>query len=172
MAQTPSLYTLSTQYVALLEKLSDGDHDAQTVADTIESTGIVDDISTKAQGVELVARSLEQFDAPIDAEIERLTALKTRRQNAASHLREYLLHEMNRMGIKRIECPFFTIAIRDNPPAVEVFDERQIPKQFMRTPPPKPVVAVPDKPAIGKALRAGQDVPGARLRQGQRIAIV
>ena len=46
-----ALYELTSQYRQLAERLSEGDFDAQTISDTIEASGIVDDLQTKAQGV-------------------------------------------------------------------------------------------------------------------------
>jgi hypothetical protein len=165
----PSLYVLAGEYVALMDKLSDAELDERTVADTIESVGIIDDIQLKAQNIEMVARNLLQYDAALDVEIERLKALRARRQKAAGRLREYLLAEMQHMGIKRIECPLFTIALRANPGSVDIFDARQLPLTYWRTPPaPDPV---PDKSLIAAELKAGKDVPGARIEQRMRLAI-
>ena len=166
---TPSLFTLTNQYLQLADKLAAGDFDAETVADTIEASGITDDIATKSQNLEYVARSAETYIPAIDAEIARLTALKAHRVKVAQGLRDYLMSSMQRMQIERIECPMFAISIRSNPPSVDVFDQLQIPAEFMTAPPPPP--AKPHKPMIKERLQAGFDVPGARLTQGQRLVI-
>lgn len=166
-----ALYALTNQYLALAEKLSDGDFDAATIADTIEASGITDEIAEKAQGLEYVARGAEAHNLAIDAEIARLQALKQHRMKVAAGLRGYLLDNMQRMQIERIDCPMFSISIRKNPPAVEIFDQLSLPAQFMVVPEPKPPVAVPDKKAIAAAIKAGQDVPGAKLVQGVRLNV-
>jgi len=166
-----ALYALTNQYLALAEKLSDGDFDAATIADTIEASGINDEIAEKAQGLEYVARGAEAHNLAIDAEIARLQALKQHRMKVAAGLRGYLLDNMQRMQIERIDCPMFSISIRKNPPAVEIFDQLSLPAQFMVVPEPKPPVAAPDKKAIAAAIKAGQDVPGAKLVQGVRLNV-
>ncbi len=166
-----ALYALTNQYLALAEKLSDGDFDATTIADTIEASGITDEIAEKAQGLEYVARGAEAHNLAIDAEIARLQALKQHRMKVAAGLRGYLLDNMQRMQIERIDCPMFSISIRKNPPAVEIFDQLSLPAQFMVVPEPKPPVAAPDKKAIAAAIKAGQDVPGAKLVQGVRLNV-
>lgn len=166
-----ALYTLTNSYLALAEKLSDGDFDAATIADTIEASGITDEIAEKAQGLEYVARGAEAHNLAIDAEIARLQALKQHRMKIAAGLRGYLLDNMQRMQIERIDCPMFSISIRKNPPAVEIFDQLSLPAQFMVVPEPKPPVAAPDKKAIASAIKAGQDVPGAKLVQGVRLNV-
>lgn len=166
-----ALYALTNQYLALAEKLSDGDFDAATIADTIEASGITDEIAEKAQGLEYVARGAEAHNLAIDAEIARLQALKQHRMKVAAGLRGYLLDNMQRMQIERIDCPMFSISIHKNPPAVEIFDQLSLPAQFMVVPEPKPPVAAPDKKAIAAAIKAGQEVPGAKLVQGVRLNV-
>lgn len=166
-----SLYALTNQYLELAHKLGAADFDAETIADTIDSTGITDELSTKAQGIEFVARSAEAHHLAIDAEIARLQALKAHRSKIAAGLRAYLLENMQRMEIERIDCPLFSITIRKNPPAVDIFDPLSIPAQYMVTPTPKPPVAAPDRKAIAAAIKAGTEIPGAKLVQGVRLNI-
>jgi len=166
-----SLFVLSNQYLELANKLANLDLDAETVADTIEGSGIVDSLQDKATTIEHVARGAEANNAAIDAEIARLTALKAHRVKVASGLRQYLLDNMQRMGIEKIECPLFQISIKKNPPAVDVFDTINLPPEFMVVPEPAPVVARPDKAAIKKALQEGKEITGARLVQGVRLSI-
>ncbi len=166
-----SLYALTNQYLELAHKLGAADFDAETIADTIDSTGITDELSMKAQGIEFVARSAEAHHPAIDAEIARLQALKAHRSKIAAGLRAYLLDNMQRMEIERIDCPLFSITIRKNPPAVEIFDPLSIPAQYMVTPAPKPPVAAPDKKAIAASIKAGTEIPGAKLVQGVRLNI-
>ena len=164
-----SLFNLTNQYLQLADTLAAGDFDADTVADTIEASGITDDIAVKAQGLEYVARSAEAHLPAIDAEIGRLQALKAHRVKIAAGLRSYLMDNMLRMQIEKIDCPMFSISIRANPPSVDVFDPLQLPISYMVTPLPPP--DRPDKTLIKEALKAGKDVPGARLVQGQRLMI-
>lgn len=166
-----ALYVLTSQYLELAERLADGDHDAQTVADTIEASGIVDSLQDKAQGIEYVARGALAHHATIDAEIARLVTLKARRDKVAQGLRDYLKQNMERAGISKIECPMFAISIKQNPPSVDVIDPLSLPKEYWRTPEPKPPIAAPDKNAIKQALQAGIDVMGARLVHGTRLEI-
>lgn len=165
------LYEISGQYRALAERLADLDLDAATVADTIEASGLTDALQDKAQGVELVARAAEVHVPAIDAEIERLLALKARRQRIAAGLREYLRTHMEAAGVQRVECPLFCLSLKKNPPAVEVLDDRQVPAGFWVTPPPKVPEARIDKKAVAAAIKAGQEVPGCKLVQGTRLEV-
>ena len=166
-----SLFLLTNQYRELAHKLADGDFDSQTIADTIDASGLVDDIQIKCQNIEHVARGAELYVPTIDAEIERLQKLKAQRLKVAQGLRDYILKSMEAMDIERIECPLFTISTRKNPPKVDIFCLDLIPEKYMVTPEPKPPVAAPNKSAIAFALKSGDDVPGACLTQGIRLHI-
>lgn len=166
-----ALFVLTNQYLELAEKLADGDFDAQTIADTIESTGITDELAVKAQSIEYVARGALAHHDAIDAEISRLQTLKAKRDKVAQGLRDYLKDNMERAGIEKIECPMFSIGIRKNPPAVEIIDPLSLPSEFWRTPEPKPPVAAPDKAAIKAALQKGVEVMGAKLTQSTRLEV-
>lgn len=166
-----ALYVLTSQYMQLAQTLADGDFDLATIHDTIEASGIEDEIATKAQSLEFIAREAEKYGPMIDMEIERLQALKASRAKVAQGLRDYLKSNMERAGIEKIECPLFKLSIKHNQPAVEIMDTSSIPAEYWRTPEPKPPAPAPDKTAIKKALQSGVDVMGARLVHGTRLEV-
>lgn len=166
------LYQLAGEHRQLAEKLAEADFDVQTIADTLEASGLPEAIQEKAQGVEMIARAAEAYCPAIDAEIARLQALKAQRQKIAAGLREYLRKQMEVAGIERIECPLFRLTLKKNPPAVEVFDDRQVPAHFWVTPEPKPPEPRIDKTAIKGAIKAGIEVPGAKLVQAVRLEVL
>jgi len=159
------LYELSTQYQQLANQLSDMDLDAQTVQDTIEASGLVDDFAIKAQNIEMVCRQITKDIPAIEAELKRLKLLKEKRERIAAGLHEYLQYHMTQTGITKIEAPLFSISLRTNPPSVEIFDEAQVPEEFLV---PKYLVS---KSLLKAAIETGREVPGARIIQNQRIAI-
>lgn len=166
-----SLYVLTSEYNMLAARLADADFDAQTIADTIEGSGLTDELAVKAQNIEHIARAALSHHDAIDAEIFRLKALKEKRDLIAEGLRDYLKENMERAGIEKIECPLFSISIRKNPPSVEITNTDDLPFSFWRTPEQKPPAPAPDKDAIKLALKRGEDVPGARLNQTTRLDI-
>lgn len=162
-----SLYDIAAEYRQTADKLADLDLDEQTIADTLE--GMSGALEVKAQNVVMFARNLEATATAIK---EAETAMAARRkaiENRAAGLRRYALSAMQVAGVQSIECPYFKLSVRKNPHAVEVFDAAQIPAQFMRTPEPPP--PAPDKKAITEAIKAGQEVPGARLVSGERLEV-
>lgn len=162
-----ALYEIATEYRNAVEKLADLDLDEQTIADTLEGLG--GELEVKAQNVVMFTRNLESTAAAIKEAEAQMAARRKAIERRADGLKRYTLAAMQAAGVEKIECPYFKLSIRANPPAVEVFDERQVPIDYMRVPEPPP--AAPNKDAIKAALKAGQDVPGCRLTQSVRLEV-
>lgn len=165
-----TLYQIAGEYRQAADTLAELDLDEQTIADTLES--INGDLTTKSQNVAFVIRNLEAAAEQIGVAIEAMKARAEALEKRAERIREYLLQNMLMAGVQKIECPYFKLAVRDNPPKVIVDDEKQIPMHYMTDPaPPPPPPPKPDKKLIAQALKDGADVPGCRLESGKRIEI-
>jgi len=110
----------------------------------------------------MVARNFLQTDAMLDEEIVRLQALASSppcRRPAARILEVEMEHWASNASSARCSP-----CLRANPGSVEIFDARQLPLDYWRTPPaPEPT---PDKKMIADALKSGTDctrgAPGAK----------
>jgi len=162
-----TLYQLAAEYRSDLEKLADLDLPSDALADTLESLG--GELQVKAQNVVAFMRNLETTASAIKEAEGQMAARRKAIENRVGRLKQYVLDAMQANDIQRIDCPLFSISIAKNPPAVEVFDERQIPEDYYTDPPPPPPQL--DKKLIAQAIRDGHDVPGARLTQGVRLNI-
>jgi hypothetical protein len=163
----PALYELAAEYRSAAAQLADLDLPPEVVADTLE--GLAGDLETKSTNVAMFIRSLEATAAQIkDAE----AAMKSRRQAIearAEHVRQYLLANMQACNIQKIECPWFKLAIRQNPASVVITDPGKIPSNLYIYPEaPEPF---PDKKGIKAAIEAGDQIEGAHLERGVRLEI-
>lgn len=157
---------LITQAQALAEA-NDGEVTDVALFEALQAVG--GELQEKAIAVAKFLRNVESDADAIDAAAKEMKARADRLRKRVDGLKAYLLDNMQTCAIARIECPYFTLAIRKNPHSVVVFDEAQIPATFMVTPPAP--AARPDKSAIKDALKAGTDVPGCRLDQTERLVI-
>lgn len=162
-----SLYEIAHEFRQMVERLMQTDADAQTVADTIE--GEAYPLEVKAKNVAYAIRTLIANAEAIEAAQDEMEKRRKAMENRAASIKRYLLECMEMAGVQKIDCPHFSIKIANNPPAVVIDDDRQIPASFIIEPEAPP--PYPDKKAIAEALKAGQDVPGARLTRGKRIDI-
>lgn len=162
-----ALYELAAQYRDIATRLQDMDLDEQTIADTLES--VSGELEEKATNTAMVIRNLEASAAAIKEAEAGMAARRKTIERRAESLRRYLLDNMVACNMQKIESPYFQIAVRDNPPAVDVFEPGLLPAEYMRQPEPPP--PAPDKAAIRVVLKSGHDVPGARLTHSKRIDI-
>lgn len=163
----PALYVLAQEYREAADTLADLDMPPEVVADTLES--LAGDLEQKSVNLAMLARSLEATAAQMKEAEGQMKQRREAIERRAEQLRAYLLGAMQHAGIRKVSSPWFNLAVRTSPPAVDVQDAAQIPAEFMRTPAPPP--PAPDKIAIREALKAGRDVPGCRLVTGERLHI-
>lgn len=162
-----ALYQIAADFRADADKLAELDLDDQTLADTLES--LSGDLEVKATNTVMLARNLEAAAAQIKEAEKAMADRRKAIEKRAEGIRCYVLESMLVAGIEKIECPLFRIAVRDNPPSVQIDDERQIPAAYLADPPPP--APVPDKKLIAQALKDGFDVPGARLARGKHLEV-
>jgi len=165
-----TLYAIATEYRQAADTLAELDLDETTLADTLES--ISGDLTTKAQNVAFVIRNIEASAEQVRVAIEQMNARAQALEKRAERIKEYLLQNMLMAGVQKLDCPYFKMAVRENPAKVVIDDERQIPTAYMTDPaPPPPPAPKPDKALIKKAIQDGYDVPGCRLERGKRLEI-
>lgn len=162
-----SLFVLSNEYKAAAERLGDLDLDDQTIADTLE--GLAGTLEIKATNVAAFVRNLESSAEAIKAAEGEMAKRRKAIENRAARVRQYLQENMERVGILKIESPYFALTIRKNPPSVVIDAESQIPGEFYKLPPVPPPAL--DKKAVADAIKSGREVPGAHMQAGTRLEI-
>lgn len=156
------LYELTGQFKELAVLAESADEDlAVAVRDTMGA--IEAEFNDKALAVSHVILNLDADAGALDREIERLQERKRLLTNRQNQIREYLRENMEASGISKISCPLFTITLAKGRESVVVDDPDQLPDELMRV---KTEVS-PDKTAIAAKLKAGEEIPGARLERGQ-----
>lgn len=155
-----NLYELSQNYLAV----QDMDLEPETLKDTLDS--IEDAIEDKAENIAKWIRNLEADKKAFEEEEKRFKEKKQAADNRIKSLKLYLEDNMRLTGKTKFKAGFFSFAIQNNPPSVEVFDEALIPKQFLIEQPPKI-----DRAGIKELLKAGEEVPGAELKQTEGLRI-
>jgi hypothetical protein len=162
-----TLFEIAAQYRADANKLAELDLDDQAVADTLES--MAGALEEKAQAVVMFSKNLESTAAAIKEAEAAMAARRKAIERRAERLRDYVKTSMQVAGVSKIECPWFSLTLRQNPAGVDVFEPGLVPAEYMRHPEPPP--PAPDKKAIADLLKAGMDVPGCRLMQTERLEI-
>lgn len=149
-----------------LKAIESEDFDEQTLKDTLEA--VEGEFNDKALSIAKLVENLNGDTSTIDAEIKRLQARKTAITNKQKQLRDYLLFNMQESGITKIDCPLFKISLRKGMEKVVIDNEMQIPDEFAKV----EVVTKIDKNEVKKQLKAGAEIPGARLERGETTLLI
>ena len=155
-----NLYELSQNYLAVQEM----DLEPETLKDTLDS--IEEAIEVKAENIAKWIRNLEADKKAFEEEEKRFKEKKQAADNRIKSLKLYLEDNMRLTGKTKFKAGFFSFSIQKNRPSVEVFDEALIPKQFLMEQPVKI-----DRAGIAELLKAGEEVPGAELKQTEGLRI-
>lgn len=126
--------------------------------DTIQ--GCTDLFEIAAKAVEIKAEA----DAMADAVKARISDLESRRgrfSRQSDAMRKLIKGLMEAAGQTKLTLPEATISITSPRTSVRVVDVDQLPQGYFST------VRQADKKAIGEALNAGQEIPGAELSLGE-----
>lgn len=162
-----TLYEIANEYRSICDQLMDSQADEQTIADTLEGEAWA--LEVKAQNYGFVIRNIEATAEAIAAAEKQMYARRKVLENRVASLKLRLKQAMEITNIQKIESPHFVISIKKNPEKVDIFEAGMIPCELYSYPEPPP--PVPDKTAIKAAIKAGQEVPGARIIQETRLDI-
>lgn len=162
-----ALYQIADQYLQDMQTLQDRDLDDQTFADTLES--LSGDLELKATNVAMFIRNLEASADAIKNAEKQMADRRKAIEAKTERIKAYLLENMVRTGITNIDCPYFKIAVRDNPESLVVDADAKVPSEYFNQPPlPDPVL---DKMRLKKDLQLGVVVDGCKLERKKRIEI-
>lgn len=161
-----SLYDLSAAYRAIFDAAIDAETGEVTdEALSAQLDAIGDSLAAKVDAVCKLRAAAKARSVGVKAEMQRLK----RMADAADHLAERLETLVERAllasGQRELRGDLFTARIQANNPSVVIVDAAELPPKFVV------VETRPDKVAIAKALKAGEEVPGARLERTESVRI-
>ena len=157
------LYELTQNYNNLLELADNPDVPTEMLKESLNS--IDDEIDTKAENIAKVIKSIESDVAGLKGEEKRLADRRKGLENRIDNLKKYIESSMRAVGKEKIRGKVFTLGIQKNAPSVDIIDEDVIPKQYFIT---KKELSKKD---ILVALKKGEEVPGAAVKQTESLRI-
>ena len=157
------LYELTQQFKEI-ERMEDLDD--QTMLDTLES--IEGDFLAKGQNVAAYFQNLDADANALKEAESRISARRKAIENKSNSLKEYLLRNMQALGITKIECPEFSITLRKPSEIIEVYDESAVPDVYKVS----EITTTTSKTLIKRQLKNGVEVPGARISTGKQSLII
>ena len=172
----PSLFALAEQYEQIMHAVEELDGELTPELEAqLEITQ--EELERKAMGYTAMIRKLETDMAYAQAEAERVAAYIKRKSKQIELLKGNLLNALiifgkEDKGIYRLdvagESGVLSLSTRKSE-SVQIVDKQALPNKYWRIPPaPAPQ---PDKTAIKQAIKQGEVVPGAVIRNNYSLVI-
>lgn len=139
-----------------------GEVDGEALAAYAEYQG---QAAEKLEGTACYVRELEAEAEAIKAEEDRLAKRRKALEGKSARLKAYMMPALEAMGGK-VKGVMASVRIGKSQ-AVYVFDLDALPDAFKRV----MTKVDPDKVVLKKALKAGEDIPGAALEDRQSVVI-
>lgn len=156
-----SLYELTNATLELEEMLMSGDIDEDTYKDTIESL----DIENKIENICKVIRNLTAEMEMYKTEKDRLAERQKTAENGIKRLKDSLLHYMLTTEQNKVKQGVFSVRVNRSD-SVSITDPLSIPTDYLKF--SEPTI---NKAEIKKALKNGDEIPGAELVKNESIVI-
>ena len=147
-----------------LQKELEKEEDAEVKQDLQELIAI--ELKNKSNNIVYVIKNLEGNNVAIDAEIERLQALKKRNSSNIEKIKSNVLFFMQENNVDTIKSDLATFSKRKSE-STDIENIEQIPQEFITI----KQTFVPDKTAIKKAIKEGKEVPGAKVITNYNLQI-
>ena len=129
-----------------------------------------DNFKYKAEAYAKFILKLESEADQAAAEIKRIQALKKAKENTVARLRESLLAALmvfgqeDSKGVRRYETPLAKLSTRKSQ-SVEILEEGNLPPAYWL------IKREPWKSEISKAIKDGEYVPGAQMKDNISLSI-
>ena len=149
---------LEREFADLVAAYPELAEDEELRADTIEGETDAYRVLGKIVAIERDANSMA---LAIGERAKELAARKERYTRRKDAMRALLLRLLKAADLNKVSLPEATVSVGKGRAGVEIVDESLLPDNVVK------IKREPDKTAIKAALDAGEDVPGAMLREGQ-----
>lgn len=147
-----------------LQRAAEQEEDAEIKQDLQELISI--ELEKKSNNIIYAIKNLESNNIAIDAEIERLQALKKRNSSNIENIKSNVLWFMQQNNIDTIKSDLATYSLRKSE-STDIENVELIPQEFITI----KQTFTPDKTAIKKVIKEGREVPGAKVITNYNLQI-
>ena len=163
-----TLYEIDNRIKAIIDGIYDSVDENGEVGevDFTELEQLQEDRRTKLENIALYIKNTEAEANAIKEEETKLAARRKRLENKAERLRALMITSMKKANDPKLETARCKAKIKDNEVTL-IEDFELIPDEYIKV----TVEKKPDKTAIKKAIKAGQEVAGASLGINTTISI-
>lgn len=160
-----SIYNISQELETIFNKIEDNDG---VIDEQIETSLAITKQELENKGVQYAFKclSIKSENEEIDAEIERLSRLKSKNIDLENRLRETLKNAMLHFGIKEIKIPTLKINFRKST-TIQIDNEDLIDEKYKV----EKITKTISKSLIKEAIEKGENVFGASKVENKSLQI-
>ena len=125
------------------------------------------DLTVKLEGFAMIIKNIESDIEGIKAEEKRLAERRKAMESAVKRMKENMQYSMVATGQTKVKGEKFNFTVQKNPPSLKVLDENLVPREYVEV---EEVIKI-DKKAILHELKAGVEISGVEIQQGESIRI-
>jgi hypothetical protein len=155
-----SLYNITNRFIELLSR---DDLTTEEVKELGENLAL--ELKNKAENIVKYNFILESDINALNEEIERLNNIKKGIVAKQDKFKEYVKENMEQLDIEKLETTVGKISIKTNPVSVNILNENEIPKEYIK----EKITTSIDKTKIKKDIQSGIEINGATLIQNTRL---
>ena len=150
--------------ITALQQAAEQEEDAEIKQDLQEVIAI--ELEKKSNNIIYAIKNLEGNNIAIDAEIERLKAIKEKNIKNVDSIKNHILNFMKENNIDKIQTDLATFSTRKSK-STQIDNIELISSEFITV----KQTFQPDKTAIKKAIEAGREVAGASIVENVSLQI-
>jgi len=155
------------ELVGVFKELEAMEIDSETFQDTLDSIDWNEEFEQKADNMASLFKGLKYEAEAIKAEEKALAERRKAIENKADKLKRFMFDTFKLVNKDKVETARNKLVLRKNPPAVELANIDWYNDDYME----KIETVKLDKAKLKEDLKAGIEIEGARLVQGERLDI-
>lgn len=159
------LYEISSEFQKVVDLIENCDEMSPEMIDMLNT--VSESAHEKVIAVGAFIKNLEVKAKSMEDYIKTMSERCAKVENKIVNLKDYLRHNMDILGLNKVESPEFDVQLRTNQYSLELFDQALLPKEYIKT---KEVVSISRQDII-KDLKVGCDVPGAKFVTTKSVLI-
>lgn len=137
-------------------------------------SGIEEEFDFKAENLAQYIKCLKAECECLDKEADKIKARSNSRKKRIDQLKNYLMENMLKIGVKKIDMPKASILLRNNAPSLKIENETEFIKMLQDAERDDLLrYNQPDieKNKVKKLIKSGESFDGARLESSQSVII-
>ena len=159
------LYELTEMYQNIWDLIGDDEVDLLSLEKALQN--IEENIEIKAENTAKLIKGIDGDIEVLKTEEKRLADRRKALENKREGIKGYLENHLRIIGIDKVKTPLFTVALQNNPPSVNILDEKLIPKDYVKTVTTTSI----SKRDLLEDLKQGLIIDGVELKQTKSLRI-